>query len=161
DGAHDTTIGGTAAGEGNLIADNADSGVVVTGDHSVGNRILGNRIFANDHETPTPVGRLQFDGSNYVSLPSGLIRDNEHSATIEAWFQTTSGGVLLGYQNADPTSSPSAWFPVLYVGTDGRLYGEFWSGGLNQVTSTGTVADGRWHHVAQVVDGQAGTQSLY
>jgi hypothetical protein len=46
-GAFGNTIGGTAAGAGNLIAFNAN-GVVVIGIGSVGNSILGNSIFAND-----------------------------------------------------------------------------------------------------------------
>ena len=159
DGAHDNTVGGTDPALGNLISGNADTGVVVTGDSSVSNRILGNRIFGNDHATPTPDGKLQFDGSNYVSLPNELINTFEPEETIEAWFETTSGGVILGYQTSHPSTNPGGYLPSLYVGTDGRLYGAL--AGWPLVNSAGTVADGRWHHVALVVDGQAGTQNLY
>ena len=41
------TIGGTSAIAGNLITDNGGPGVVVTGDPSVGDEIMANRIFGN------------------------------------------------------------------------------------------------------------------
>src|SRR5262249_4448968 len=95
-GAHDNTVGGTTAGDGNVIADNHGSGVVVTGDASLGIRINANRIFANQAiVTPTPAGALAFRFSTYVTLPDNMIRGFEQAETIEAWFQTTSSGVIL------------------------------------------------------------------
>jgi parallel beta-helix repeat protein len=46
-GAQDNTIGGTAAGEGNLIAYNEDDGVWVYGTDATGNTIRGNSIHSN------------------------------------------------------------------------------------------------------------------
>jgi hypothetical protein len=50
-GAHDNTIGGTAAGAGNVISDNTGTGVVIgssiTDLAAVGNNIRGNSIFDN------------------------------------------------------------------------------------------------------------------
>ena len=96
-GASDNLVGGTDAAAGNLIAFNSGPGVDVEGDSSVGNQITANRIFANGNG-----GALQFDGSSYVSLPQGLINPYAQSETLEAGFQTTSGGVILGYQSASP-----------------------------------------------------------
>jgi hypothetical protein len=155
DGAHDNTVGGTDPGHGNLIAFNYSSDVVVAGDASVDNRLSGNRVLTRGLEGTA------FDGSKYVQLPNDLIRTYEHAETIEAWFQTTSGGAILGYQTTDPSTTPSGSVPILYVGTDGKLYGELWSGSVNQVVSDRTVSDGRWHHVALVVNGDAGNESLY
>ena len=45
---------------------------------------------------------LRFDGSSYVTLPNNLIEGSSQNETIEAWFQTTSGGVILGYQRTAP-----------------------------------------------------------
>jgi len=155
-GASHNLVGGTSAAAGNLIAFNMGPGVDVEGDGSVGNQITANRIFSNDDR-----GALQFHGSSDVSLPNNLIRGFEQEETIEAWFKTTGGGVILGYQGS-PTNSPgqpAGWVPALYVGTDGKLYGDVWS--LPQVFSNGAVNDGRWHQVTLVVDGASDAQSLY
>ena len=159
-------MGGTTAAAGNLIAFNTGPGVGVEGGTSLGNRITDNRIFANDDSSsPGPAGALQFDGSNYVSLPNGLIDGSQPSETLEARFQTTSGGVILGYQAASPGTYPSnGWVPTLYVGTDGKLYGGSYDttlGLIEQVTSNLAVNDGEWHNVALVIDGEAGTMTLY
>ncbi|MCP4375674.1 MAG: hypothetical protein GY794_05805, partial [bacterium] len=46
-GSDDNTIGGTAAGEGNIIAFNAGTGVASTNSGAIGNSILGNLIHSN------------------------------------------------------------------------------------------------------------------
>ena len=165
-GASDNTIGGTTAAVGNLIAFNEGPGVDVEGDTSVGNQITANQIFDNDASpTPSPAGALQFQGSSDVSLPDGLIGGTGSSQTLEAWFRTTTGGVILGDQTTAPwTSTPDEYVPELYVGTDGRLYGGSYdtaTATIDQVTSTGTVNDGLWHSVNLVIDGAAGTMTLY
>ncbi len=164
-GASGNLIGGTIAA-GNLIVFNSGPGVDVEGGATVGNQITANRIFDNDASpTPSPAGAIQFQGTNYVSLPNGLINGTEPSETVEAWFRTTGGGVILGYQEASPGSYPSdGWDPELYVGTDGKLYGGSYNEftySIDQVTSNVTVNDGRWHNVAFVADGSAGTMTLY
>ena len=134
----------------------------VEGSDSTGNDISGNSIFNNDvSTTSTPAGSLGFDGSNYVRLPNDLVRSFEQSETIEAWFKTTGGGVILGYQGSptDSPGQPAGWVPALYVGTDGKLYGDVWN--LPQVSSTEVVNDGLWHQATLVVDGASGTQNLY
>ena len=155
-GAHNNLVGGTISAAGNLVAFNTGPGVDVEGNSSVGNQMTANRIFSNED-----AGALQFDGTNYVSLPNNLVRGFEQEETIEAWFKTAGGGVILGYQGS-PTNSPgqpAGWVPALYVGTDGKLYGDVWS--LPEVSSDVVVNDGRWHQVTLVVDGASETQSLY
>ncbi|WP_410814556.1 LamG-like jellyroll fold domain-containing protein [Micromonospora sp. 067-2] len=86
--------------------------------------------------------------------------------SVELWFKmpagNTAGGVLYGYQ-VSPLSDPAVagnWTPSLYVGTDGKLRGGFWTGGAAQViTSAGAVNDDKWHHV--VLAAATNTQSLY
>jgi hypothetical protein len=46
-GASDNLIGGTGSGEGNIIAENGTDGIVIDGENSVGNSILGNSIRSN------------------------------------------------------------------------------------------------------------------
>jgi hypothetical protein len=101
---------------------------------------------------------LVLTGNNPVTLPSGLINGATSALTIQVSFQTTHGGVLLGYQNAALGSTPSNWVPALYVGTDGRLYGEIFDGTL-PLHSTAVVADGTKHVVE--LSYANGVQSLY
>ncbi len=160
-------LGGTDAAAGNLVAFNLGPGVDVEGQTSVGNQITANRIFANDIlPPPSPAGALRFSGEGFVNLPLGLISNPDQSETLEASFQTTSGGVILGYQSAGPGYyyPPNEYVPVLYVGTDGKLYGgshDAASSKIFQVTSNAPVNDGRWHNVGLVFDGAARTATLY
>ncbi len=159
-GASGNLVGGATAGAGNLIAFNAGPGTQVEGYGSVGNQITANQIFSNDSGTT-----LQFDGSTYVSLPNDLVDGSAPEQTIEARFETTSGGVILGYQSSTPGGSPYyGWIPSIYVGIDGRLYGGSYDPNnysLVQVTSSSAVNDGRWHDLALVFDGESQTFSLY
>ncbi len=159
-GAHDNTIGGTTAAAGNLISFNISAGVDVVGDSSTGNQITGNVFYDDDDR----VG-LGFDGNSYVSLPTNPISGLVEEETIEAWFQTTTGGVILGSQSSNPASD-SYTYPgsgqLLYVGTDGKLYGVFNDSSDGPVVSSGVVVnDGSWHSVALVFDGDSAEEYLY
>src|SRR5262249_1514521 len=144
------------ASAGNVIAFNVGPGVVVEGDSSLGNQITSNRVFSNDDQ-----GALQFDGSTDVMLPENLVQSSYADETMEASFETLDGGVNLGYQPFTPFTSPQYAYgvPALYVGTDGKLYGDVL--GFFPINSAATVADGHWHRVALVEDGASGTLSLY
>ena len=158
-----TSSGGTDAAAGNLIAFNTGPASTsrATAPSATGSPPTGSSPTTISRPR-SPAGLLQFDGPSYVSLPHGLINDYEQSETIEAWFQTTSGGVILGYPaGTDPGPSASTGaVPVLYVGTDGKLYGgssiKFDLPG--HVECDGQRSAGSWHHdVALVVDGVAQT----
>ena len=107
-----------------------------------------------------PDTATRFDGVNdYVSVPDFPSRYGLSSFTFEAWFRTTTGGVVFGYQNAGAFGTPNNYVPALYVGTDGRLYGKFWA--ASSILSTGfAVNDGWWHHAAIVVT-PGNVQTLY
>ncbi len=153
-GASNNLIGGTTAAAGNLIAFNTGPGVTIEGDNSVGNEVTANQIFSNDDNAA-----LQFDGANYVSLSNNPLAGSLQEGTLEASFETTSGGVILGFQDVAPTANAGGWVPSLYVGTNGKLYAD-WNG-FQLLSSPESVADGRWHEVALVGDAQSGTASLY
>ncbi|OAH14145.1 LamG-like jellyroll fold domain-containing protein [Streptomyces jeddahensis] len=101
--------------------------------------------------------------SSSVTLPSGLVPGSGNES-VSMWFKTSTANGVLFSASHDPLSSgttPTSYTPVLYVGSTGKLYGEFWfSGGSdNPLASSTTVTDGKWHHV--VLSASAGTQSLY
>ncbi|HEY0806904.1 MAG TPA: LamG-like jellyroll fold domain-containing protein, partial [Pseudonocardiaceae bacterium] len=104
-----------------------------------------------------------FNGSSSgISLPSYLIQ-GANNLTAELWFRTTSSaaGMLLstGNSSLSATNPSSGAMPVLYVGTDGKLYGHFWNTNVTGMASAGRVNDGNWHHV--VLTGAVNTQTLY
>ncbi|MEV6964417.1 LamG-like jellyroll fold domain-containing protein [Hamadaea sp. NPDC051192] len=95
---------------------------------------------------------VKLDGSSAnLLLPTSNINLGG-PASVSLWFKlpsgSTAGGVLYGYQNGpvtDPAATTSA-VPALYVGTDGKLRGGFWTtAGGTPITTTTSVADGNWH----------------
>ncbi|GAB3729789.1 polymorphic toxin-type HINT domain-containing protein [Amycolatopsis oliviviridis] len=100
-----------------------------------------------------------FNGtSSVITLPDGTVKKNRDLA-IELWFKTTQGGPLFGYQKARIDETPQGAVPVLYVGTDGKLRGQFWNGAAGPITTSAPVNDDQWHHV--VLSGSLATQTLY
>ncbi|MGW5196736.1 LamG-like jellyroll fold domain-containing protein [Streptomyces spiralis] len=104
-----------------------------------------------------------FNGtSSDIALPKNLGNDTD-SGAISLWFKTSQGpGVLYSYASQPIGSGQAAGFytPSIYVGTDGKLNAEFWySGGINPIVSTASVADGKWHHV--VLSAAGNSQTLY
>jgi O-glycosyl hydrolase len=94
--------------------------------------------------------------SGYVQLPENLYpMANAQPFSIELWFETAAGGVILAQQAGAPFGVPSnGWVPQMYVGTDGHLYVQlFWDGNFAQIVTTGTVNDGTFHHLAVTYDG--------
>jgi RHS repeat-associated protein len=104
-----------------------------------------------------------FNGtSSYVQLPGNMITDGQYQS-VSMWFRTTTtNGVLFSY-SADPVtngSTPGNYTPALYIGSDGRLRGQFYQGDSSvPITSDIAVNDGGWHHV--VLAGAGDTQTLY
>jgi RHS repeat-associated protein len=103
-----------------------------------------------------------FNGtSSYLELPKGTVKKSRDAA-VELWFrvnQTGQAGPLLGYQDKAVGTAATAGVPVLYVGTDGRLRGQFATGSVAPLTASMPVNDGRWHHV--VLSAMGTTQTLY
>ncbi|MGW2016678.1 LamG-like jellyroll fold domain-containing protein [Streptomyces sp. NPDC001927] len=103
---------------------------------------------------------VQFNGNGYAEVPPVGIGTADVSASL--WFRTDKPGVMLANQTlpmAGATDAGGDWAPILYVGTDGKLRGEFFSGVTQSNASPGTVTDNQWHHAA--VTAKAGVQTLY
>ncbi|WP_427885160.1 putative adhesin [Kribbella sp. GL6] len=101
------------------------------------------------------------NGPSYVKLPDGMVRRNRNQS-IELWFRILTKGVvnpLIGYQNAAIEGSPTTGMPILYVGADGLLRGQFWHGSAAPISTVSPVDEGRWHHV--VISSSGSTQTLY
>jgi hypothetical protein len=104
---------------------------------------------------------FSFDGtqSPYVSLPASAFpaQPSNLPFSFETWFQTSTGGVILGQQPYAPyAAAPQEYVPAIYVGTDGKLYVEmFYNGNTNPSVSPVVVNDNQWHHVAATYDGSS------
>ena len=94
-------------------------------------------------------GERTFDGTApYLALPE-LISDGPQK-TLRLWFRTVSSGTIVGLQSGLPPSPPERWWPIVYVGRDGRLRAGVWNGETRPIMTPDRVDDGQWHHVALV-----------
>ncbi|BCY27617.1 hypothetical protein KK2020170_04850 [Flavobacterium okayamense] len=96
----------------------------------------------------TPATHLDFDGVNdYVSANNNLLPFGNSARTVEAWVKTSTSnvGTIVNYGN----QSTNQRFGVLLDGS-GRVLviGEF-----NDYTTTTSINDNNWHHVAVTFDG--------
>ena len=102
-----------------------------------------------------------FAGGTYATTSRDVALPPELS--VEAWFETSSGGGLVGFGSASTGSSPQVG-PNLWVGAGGHLHFGMATanGGVASISSTGaagTVATGQWRYAVATVS--AGTISLY
>ncbi|WP_431676038.1 LamG-like jellyroll fold domain-containing protein [Kitasatospora sp. KL5] len=129
----------------------------------------GNGTYANGAQRGAPgvfgAGDGQaaaFTGAtdSLAEVPEGILHASKDLA-VELWFKSTKPGVILGDQSLkidDPAGPGGTWTPVLYVGSDNKLWGRYW-GAAGSISSPAAVTDGAWHHV---VLSAAGTQqTLY
>ncbi|WP_051366930.1 LamG-like jellyroll fold domain-containing protein [Hamadaea tsunoensis] len=108
-----------------------------------------------------------FNGTtSMVQLPN-LHLNSAISQSVSLWFNAPVGapaGVLYGYSDMKiyATAHQGNSMPAIYLGTDGKLIGEFWGTSLatlSPIMSTASYADGQWHHV--VLTGDQGAQKMY
>ncbi|MFB7608614.1 LamG-like jellyroll fold domain-containing protein [Streptomyces gardneri] len=99
----------------------------------------------------------EFSGDGWAELAGGHLSNTDLSA--ELWFKTTKPGVLFSDQEK-PLPDAVAYAPVLYVGSDNKLHGQYFTRGVAATNaSPNTVTDNEWHHA--VVTAQGATHTLY
>jgi hypothetical protein len=101
-------IGGTAAGEGNVIAHNGLTGVVVFEPGSTGNPIRGNSIFDNDSELGIDLGSSGFDSGADNWLGDGVTPND----TLDA-----DGGEANDFQNYPEITAAEVGASTMVTGT--------------------------------------------
>ncbi|WP_396447698.1 LamG-like jellyroll fold domain-containing protein [Actinomadura sp.] len=113
---------------------------------------------------PATATAAGFNGtSSKVSLPD-LNMGVSTTESVSMWFKTSQGpGVLLSYSDVEikPSNDKGDFTPALYIGTDGKLKGTLWWDGENPnpISTSGSVADGAWHHV--VLSGSPTGQTMW
>ncbi|WP_433076607.1 LamG-like jellyroll fold domain-containing protein [Dactylosporangium sp. CA-052675] len=144
---------GTQAQSGVLSNDGTDNGIY-------SNVTLGGAPALNQSTSTTAA----FNGTNSsVKLPIKLATESSYQS-VSLWFKTaTPLGVLFSNQRdlvSQGATTPSNYNPVLYIGSDGKLRGEFWADRASTpITTSAAVTDNQWHHVA--LSGNGGTQTMY
>lgn len=104
----------------------------------------------------------EFNGrSATAQLPGGAFTTPDDQLSVELWFRSEGPGVILGYSQKPFDQNDNPATPMLYVGTDGKLRGQAWSGSAQTITSPGAVNDGLWHHAVLSVEGDNKPQTLY
>ena len=106
---------------------------------------------------------LALDGStSYVVPPTTTVPTSDTTPSISIWFNTsTANGVLVSLQGQAVSlgnTIASGYDPVLYVGTDGKMYAEWWPDS-GAIASTAAVDDGLWHQARITAGG--GSESFY
>jgi len=93
-------------------------------------------------------GSRSYSGAEAYPVPAEAVT----SPTLRLWFKSAGqGGTIVGAQsNTTPQTPTRGWCPVIYLGQDGRLRAELWTGALTPITSTHKVDDQQWHHVVLV-----------
>jgi RHS repeat-associated protein len=82
-------------------------------------------------DRPVPAsasGSSLFDGaSSAVYLPADLVSSGSNQS-VSLWFKSSGGSGVLYGQSWDPSTTPGttgAYSPTIYLGTDGKVRGEF------------------------------------
>ncbi len=111
---------------------------------------------------PNNVGyALRFAKAKDNFVATTTLISNPKDFSLSAWFKTSEacGQKILGFELTQAGVSIQ-YDRHIYVGTDGRLHYGHWALGAQLVSSTGTVTDGKWHHVAVLLT-TGGKYTLY
>lgn len=96
----------------------------------------------------------RFSGSS-SSYGSTSVREvGRNVFSLEVWFNTSrsGGGKILGF-GSSATGNSSSYDRHLYLDSQNRLTFGVYPGEIRTVSSTGSVADGEWHHAVGTLDG--------
>jgi hypothetical protein len=110
------------------------------------------------NQTGAPTGTadpaVAFAGGN-IDVPVARITGT--NKTLSVWFKTSGSGVLISKSNAASGTTPSSFTPLLYVGTDGKLYAG--TGPTQMIATVATVNDNVWHRAVLTITPES--QRLY
>ncbi|MFD9976418.1 LamG-like jellyroll fold domain-containing protein [Streptomyces sp. NPDC059017] len=146
-------------GERNGAAVRGETGDKTDGSYQGGVDLGLPGAFAEGDDTSAGFGQ-----GSYARIPEEVLHASTNLA-VELWFRTSKPGVLVGDQGVElegSTTASGGWTPVLYVGSDNKLHGKFYTtSGVTPtpLASSATVTDNEWHHA--VISASGSTQTLY
>ncbi len=77
---------------------------------------------------------------------TGVTTNSPHVFTIETWFKTTNVNQKIVGFGTGTVGSESQYDRHLYIGSGGKLYFGIYPGGVQVISTPGTVNDNQWHH---------------
>src|SRR5262249_41062282 len=97
--------------------------------------------------------------SGYLTLPQQMISGTS-TLPLTVTFKANSGttGIIVSTGHDVPANLATGAMPVMYIGTDGKLYAQYWNGTIAPMISATAVNNGAWHTATLV--GAATIQSL-
>jgi hypothetical protein len=110
---------------------------------------------------PTRGEALRLNGtSGSLTLTPGIMAGSS-PLSVHLWFKTTGTGPLLSTETSTiGTPNPSQNdMTVLSIGSNGKLYGQYWNGQNDPIISPNPVNDGTWHEAD--LTSTTTTQTLY
>jgi hypothetical protein len=163
DGASANTVGGSGSGAGNLISENAGTGVRVAGPGTTGNAVQGNRIGTNAAGTaavPSDESGVQVEGGAHDNTIGGTAAEARNVIGgngqwgVRVTDTGTTGTVIAGNYiglNAAGTAAVANTYSGVYVqaGADGTRIG-------GTISGAGNVIGGNSGHGVLVAAGAAG-----
>lgn len=129
----------------------------ISGNANTGNMV---NMTAQSAATIGKIGQgLKFDGVNdVITTTNSYVNPTQY--TIATWFKTSyaPGGKIIGFGNTQ-TGTQANRDRHLYISSDSRLFFGQFNGTTCIISSTSTLADGKWHHAVGVAN--ATTMFLY
>ncbi len=114
------------------------------------------------YQAPGPMGgaAVSFNGTNGWGETLESFYDPT-TYSITAWFNapagSATGGVIMGFTNAQYDTGQSMWDRILWMDPAGRLEFGTWTGnGPTTITSPGAYNDGTWHEVVVTMSDPGG-----
>ncbi len=99
-------------------------------------------------------GCYQFDGDDYLMLPSCFDTGYIDKITVETWIKTDTPGAIASFDKE------KLW--ELDVSNDGKI---LWSNTANTITAdtegTTIINDNNWHHIAVTYDSSTGENKIF
>jgi hypothetical protein len=143
----------------------ADNAANTTVKDSTGNSNTGTSAANTSGKTTSGQfgSALTFNGSTDYIYTANSFSDPQDE-TVQIWFKTssTAGAKLIGFEDAQSGTGGSEYDRMLWVGTDGKLYGGFFPADYSgSLLSASTYDDNNWHLADLVYDGVAQQDRLY
>ena len=130
------------------LNDTTGTAVVDASGNARNGTLYGTRATSTDIPCPRDSGvSATFNGtSNWISTPTKFATA-PNVFSLEAWIKTTvKGGKIIGFGTAQTTVS-SQFDRHIYINTSGQAVFGVYNNGTQVITSTASVADGKWHHL--------------